>query len=301
MSRDLHVFEDSIDLLEGMWPTPLLRLRIGKNVWGKLEFYNPFSHSIKDRTAFFLFKEAVKKEAKSLTEATSGNTGIALASMAASHGMNFTMFVPSSASKVYPFLAQLLGAEVFSAGDKTADLIPLVKQYAVVTNALNLDQFNNPANVLAHYNTTAREIDEQLSSQGLRPERIIATMGTGGHLAGISKYFKEKYGDAVEIIGVQPAEGSRIPGLKRQDFSHNSLLSMAKIDKVLDITLNEAIEGVKLIARSTGILIGISAGATVSAFNKVNDEKVTVLIFPDDVFKYIEMLEQILKAEENNK
>lgn len=126
-------------------------------------------------------------------------------------------------------------------------------------------------------------------------------MGTGGHLAGISKYFKEKYGDHIEVIGVQPAEGSRIPGLKRQDFSNNSLLSMAKIDKVLDITLEEAVKGVKLIARSTGILIGISAGATVSAFEKVNDEKATVLIFPDDAFKYIETLEQILKTEDNNR
>ncbi len=300
MSRDLHVFEDSIDLLEGMWPTPLLKLNIGKNVWGKLEFYNPFSHSIKDRTAYFLFKEAIKREAKSLVEATSGNTGIALASLASSHGINFTMFVPSTASKVYPFFAHLLGAQVFSMGDKTADLIPMVKQYTAISNSINLDQFNNPVNVIAHYSTTAKEIDEQLSSQGLTVERVIATMGTGGHIAGISKYFKQKYGDQVEIIGVQPAEGSRIPGLKRQDLSNNSLTSTAKIDKIIDVTTEEAVEGVKRIARSTGVLIGISAGATVSAFMRLNDEKVTVLIFPDDAFKYVDILEQILKKDQSN-
>lgn len=296
MSKDLHVFEDSIDLLEGMWPTPLLKLNIGKDVWGKLEFYNPFSRSIKDRTAYYLFKEAIKSEAKALVEATSGNTGIALASMASSHGINFTMFVPATASKVYRLFASLLGAEVFTAGEKTADLIPLVKQYSSVSNAVNLDQFNNPVNLLAHYNTTAKEIDEQLTSQGLTPQRIIATMGTGGHIAGISKYFKEKYGDEIEIIGVQPAEGSRIPGLKRQDFSNNSLLALGKVDRVIDITLEEAVDGVKLIGRTSGILIGISAGATVSAFNKVKDDKTTVLIFPDDAFKYVDVLEQILKT-----
>ncbi|MCY0850029.1 cysteine synthase family protein [Sulfuracidifex metallicus] len=296
MSKDLHVFEDSIDLLEGMWPTPLLKLNIGKDVWGKLEFYNPFSRSIKDRTAYYLFKEAIKREAKALVEATSGNTGIALASMASSQGINFTMFVPATASKVYRLFASLLGAEVFTAGEKTADLIPLVKQYSSVSNAVNLDQFNNPVNLLAHYNTTAKEIDEQLTSQGLTPQRIIATMGTGGHIAGISKYFKEKYGDEVEIIGVQPAEGSRIPGLKRQDFSNNSLLALGKVDRVMDITLEEAVDGVKLIGRTSGILIGISAGATVSAFNKVKDDRTTVLIFPDDAFKYVDVLEQILKT-----
>ncbi|MUN28048.1 cysteine synthase family protein [Sulfuracidifex metallicus] len=296
MSKDLHVFEDSIDLLEGMWPTPLLKLNIGKDVWGKLEFYNPFSRSIKDRTAYYLFKEAIKREAKAMVEATSGNTGIALASMASSHGINFTMFVPATASKVYRLFASILGAEVFTAGEKTADLIPLVKQYSSVSNAVNLDQFNNPVNLLAHYNTTAKEIDEQLTSQGLTPQRIIATMGTGGHIAGISKYFKEKYGDEVEIIGVQPAEGSRIPGLKRQDFSNNSLLALGKVDRVMDISLEEAVDGVKLIGRTSGILIGISAGATVSAFNKVKDDRTTVLIFPDDAFKYVDVLEQILKT-----
>nr|WP_156017819.1 cysteine synthase family protein [Sulfuracidifex metallicus] len=279
-----------------MWPTPLLKLNIGKDVWGKLEFYNPFSRSIKDRTAYYLFKEAIKREAKAMVEATSGNTGIALASMASSHGINFTMFVPATASKVYRLFASILGAEVFTAGEKTADLIPLVKQYSSVSNAVNLDQFNNPVNLLAHYNTTAKEIDEQLTSQGLTPQRIIATMGTGGHIAGISKYFKEKYGDEVEIIGVQPAEGSRIPGLKRQDFSNNSLLALGKVDRVMDISLEEAVDGVKLIGRTSGILIGISAGATVSAFNKVKDDRTTVLIFPDDAFKYVDVLEQILKT-----
>ncbi|WP_338600240.1 cysteine synthase family protein [Sulfolobus tengchongensis] len=295
MSNHLNVFSNEQELLEGMWPTPLLRLRIGNDVWAKLEYYNPFSRSVKDRTAWFLFKQALLNNAKHIVEATSGNTGIALASLSAIYGVQFTMFLPVVSPKVYKVFVKLLGGNLVEAGNSTNDIIPLVKRFAQISGALNLDQFNNPINVIAHYETTAKEIDEQLKSIGKKPARIIATMGTGGHLAGIAKYFKEKYGNEVEIVGVQPAENSRIPGIKRQNGS-NSLLRDVKIDRVIDVTLEEAVNGVVSIARSSGILIGISAGATVSAYKKIGDiSSTTVLIFPDDAFKYVDILEQTLK------
>ncbi|QGA67686.1 cysteine synthase family protein [Sulfolobus sp. E11-6] len=295
MSNPLHVFSNEQELLEGMWPTPLLKLRIGNDTWAKLEFYNPFSRSVKDRTAWFLFRQALLKNANHIVEATSGNTGIALASLSSIYGMQFTMFIPIVAPKVYKVFVKLLGGNVIEAGNSTNDVIPLVKRFAEMSNAVNLNQFNNPINVIAHYETTAREIDEQLSSIGKKPSRIIATMGTGGHIAGIAKYFKEKYGDYVEIVGVQPSENSRIPGIKRQNYS-NSLLRDVKIDRVIDVSLEEAIDGTVNVARTSGILIGISAGATVAAYKKINDvSSTTVLIFPDDAFKYVDILEQTLK------
>ncbi len=291
VSKEMHVFQDPIELLEGMWPTPLLKLKVGKDVWAKLEYYNPFSRSIKDRTAWFLFKEALESRSNEIVEATSGNVGISLSAFSAIFNKKFTAFIPSIAPKTFKVAMKILGANVIQAGKTTTELLPLVKQYSLSTSALHLNQFVSPLNVLAHYETTAKEIDEQLLSIGKRVERIIATAGTGGHLAGISKYFKEKYRD-VEIIGVQPANGERIPGIKRQDS--DGLVSSSEVDKIIDVTLAEAFQGVKTIARTSGILIGLSAGATIAAYNKISDDKVTVVVFPDDMFKYIDEIADLL-------
>ncbi|MCI2414540.1 MAG: PLP-dependent cysteine synthase family protein [Candidatus Aramenus sp.] len=291
MSREYHVFENPIELLEGMWPTPLLKLSLGKELWAKLEFYNPFSKSIKDRTAWYLFKQALESGKEEVTEATSGNVGVSLSAFSAIFSRKFTAFIPSLAPKTFKVAMKVLGANVIQAGSSTNELLPLVKKYSSMTSALHLDQFSNPLNVKAHYETTAREIDEQLKSVGRRVERIIATAGTGGHLTGLSKYFKERYPD-VEVIGVQPAKGSRIPGIKRQEG--DGFVSQASVDRIMDITLEEAFEGVKKVAKSSGILIGLSAGATVAAYEKIADERVTVLVFPDDMFKYIDEIAEML-------
>ncbi|WP_184650941.1 cysteine synthase family protein [Sulfurisphaera ohwakuensis] len=283
--------------MQGMWPTPLLKLNIGNDVWAKLEFYNPFSHSIKDRTALFLFKEAIKQNAKSIVEATSGNTGIALSALSSIFKINFTVFIPSTAPSSFKVLMKILGANVISAGNSTTELLPLVKKLSEFNGYTHLDQFHNEINVLAHYETTAKEIDEQTKVSGIKVKRIIATMGTAGHIVGIAKYFKEKYGDDVEIIGVEPAQGERIPGIKRvTDDKDNKFLKIAKIDKIIEIKFREAVEGVIDVARNDGILIGLSSGATVSAYKKViresKGEGATILIFPDDAFKYVNELEE---------
>jgi cysteine synthase A len=299
--KDLHVFESPIELMEGMWPTPLLRLSIGSKVWAKLEFYNPFSRSIKDRTALFLFREALLKGYKRITDATSGNTGIALASLSAIYGIEFIAFLPIVAPKVFKTFMKILGTKVIEIGNSTTEILPLVKQFVKNNEIIHIDQFTNELNVISHFETTAKEIDMQLSMIDLKPERIIASMGTAGHIAGISKYFKQKYGDNVEIIGVQPAEGERIPGIKRQDVKENVFLRNSKIDRIIEVNFTESIDGIMKVARTSGILVGFSGGACIAAYEKLKsyDDRVTVIIIPDDLYKYayeiVEMEEEILK------
>lgn len=285
-----NVFENPIELLEGMWPTPLLRLGIGKDLWAKLEFYNPFSRSIKDRTAYFLFKEAMKSKPAEIVEASSGNTAIALAALSAIASVRFTAFIPSTAPQSFRTILEILGSEVVEAGTKTTDLIPLVKSYAEKIGAVNVDQFTNRVNPEAHYSTTAKEIASQLSNIGKSPRRVIATMGTGGHIAGIVKFFRPM---GVEVIGVQPAVGERIPGIKRQEVE-NPFIKEYPPSRVVEVTFEEAVEGIRDVARGSGILVGPTAGATVAAFKKLETgkEDTTVLVFPDDVYKYLDEIGQ---------
>ncbi|AAY80796.1 cysteine synthase [Sulfolobus acidocaldarius] len=288
--KEFHIFENTIDLMEGMWPTPLLRLNIGENVWGKLEFYNPFSRSIKDRTALFLFKQALREKTENIVEATSGNMGIAMAALSSIFNIKFTVFVPTTSPEVFKVMIKLLGSEVITAGTSTTEILPLVKKMSQLGSYKHLDQFHNEVNVIAHYETTAKELDLQANAAGIKIRRIIASMGTAGHIVGISKYFKEKYGDEVEIVGVEPSEGERIPGIKRVT-EDNNFVKIAKIDSVIDVGFKDALEGVKEVARKSGILVGLSSGATVAAYKKLGDTKgATILIFPDDAFKYVEEL-----------
>ncbi|BCU68437.1 cysteine synthase [Sulfolobales archaeon HS-7] len=277
-----------------MWPTPLLKLDIGPNVWAKLEFFNPFSRSIKDRTAYFLIKNEIEKGRNRFIEASSGNLALALASLASIYKFEFTPFIPSTSSRFFKVALKILGIRYVEYGNKTTEIVPLAKKYAELTEAANLDQFTNERNPNAHFTTSAREILEQLGSVGKFPERIFASVGTGGHITGLYRFFKQ-FDKKVEVVAVQPKEGSKIPGMKRIDES--GFAEVKSIQKVIDVSEGEALAGVQLIARRNGILVGLSAGATVSAFLKIMDERTTVLIFPDDLFKYIDEVEKLLENE----
>ena len=289
-----RVFENVIELMQGMWPTPLLR--IDENAWAKLEFFNPISHSVKDRTALYLVLQAIREGKKGLVETTSGNTGLAMAALAAVTNLKFTVFLPKGASKGYRVLIKIFGAEVKDGRNTTTDTLSLVKEYEKEHNYYHPDQFRNELNVRAHMETTAKEIDEQMSSIGLKVERIIVSMGTGGHAVGIGKYFKDKYGSGVEVVSVVPAMGSRIPGIKRQDEGNPFVEKYGVIDRVVEVTALEAYEGVKKVARKAGILVGLSSGAVYHAYERINDGKVTVLIFPDDGLRYVEEFEILEQA-----
>ncbi|CAD5244632.1 cysteine synthase family protein [Thermococcus camini] len=266
--------------------------------FAKLEFFNPFSRSIKDRAVFNMLMKALERgdiKGKPLFEATSGNVGISLAALSNVFGIEFRAYLPNPTPKATQVLLRVLGAEVVMTEFETIDptMVRFVEEEARKAGAVNLNQFENDDNFLAH-RFTAREIEEQLRSIGKTPDVIIAGIGTSGHIAGIASYFKERYD--TQVIGVVPAKGEKIPGIKRLETKPKWYFQV-EIDRVVEITRKEAIEGAIRVARSDGLLIGLSSGAVFRAYEKIAGElgeKTYVLIFPDDGFKYVEVFESYL-------
>ncbi|GGP21368.1 cysteine synthase [Thermocladium modestius] len=286
---DMRVYEDLADLIRGSWPTPLYRLKSfgEKNVWGKLEFMNPITHSIKDRTALSLFQEAMKatKAGDPIIEASSGNMAVALAALSAAYGRRMIAYVSTRTAAAHKAMLKLLGSEVRERDGGTPDMIDEVREEARRLHAHHPNQFENPRNYLIHYEETARELDEQLLSAGLRVGYIVAGLGTAGHITGLSLYFKEKYGSSMKVIGVEPLDG--IPGIK--EFDGNPFREVAKIDEVVKVSLREALAAVKLVAANDGLLLGPSSGAVVAAIRRLELDG-AVGIFPDDAWKYADLL-----------
>ncbi|MEM3727726.1 MAG: pyridoxal-phosphate dependent enzyme [Candidatus Bathyarchaeia archaeon] len=295
----LKVYNSTLELLYDGWPTPLVKLNslssTSCSVWAKLECYNPFSNSVKDRIGWAMIKEAMENgELKTaLYEATSTNTGIALTSIANTLDVRTRLFIPKTIQKASDIYLKVLGAEVVRLPvGLTVEAISHVEKEAKADNAVHLNQFENDANFKVHLKYTAREIDDQLNSLGLKPTCIIGGLGTSGHMSAISHYFKTKYGHNVKIVGVQPAQNEVIPGIRRIEtgmkWFHN-----AHFDEVVEVKQTEAIEGAIKIARKEGLLIGLSSGAIVHAFQKIAGEKgVYVLVFPDSGYKYVEQFEK---------
>lgn len=304
--RSLKVFNNVLEMIPYIYPTPLVMLRslsIGAyEVWAKLEYFNPFSHSIKDRPVWNMIVKALKEciECGKLYEATSGNVGIAMACISNVLGIKFRAYIPKPTPKLTEVLLKTLGAEVIKTDFEaiSPEMINMVRKIAIKESALNLNQFENDNNFEAHLKFTAKEIDEQLKSiDSSPPKAIVAGIGTSGHIAAISRYFKEKYGDRVKIIGVVPAVGEKIPGIKRLETKPKWFF-LEKIDKVVEVSRKEAIKEVIWIARKEGLLIGLSAGAVTHGFKVVRDvygPGVYVLVYPDDIFKYIEAVKSYLE------
>ncbi|KPU63185.1 cysteine synthase [Thermococcus sp. EP1] len=269
--------------------------------FAKLEFFNPFSRSIKDRAVFNLLMKALDRKdingTRILFEATSGNVGISMAAMANILGIEFRAYLPKPTPKSTQILLNVLGAELIKTEFETIDpaMIEFVKKEAEEAGAVNLNQFENDDNFEAHYKYTAREIEEQLKSIGKQADVIVAGVGTSGHIAGIAKYFKEHYN--TKVVGVVPAKGEKIPGIKRLE-TRPKWFFQVDIDQVVEVTQKEAMEGSIKIARRDGLLIGLSSGAVVKALEKLRNEYsgTAVLIFPDDGFKYVEAFERYLRG-----
>lgn len=299
--KALKVYNNTLELLYGGWPTPLVKLSslssASRVVWAKLECYNPFSNSVKDRIGWAMIKEAVENgELKTfLYEATSTNTGIALTSIANILGVKTRLYIPKTIQRASDIYLEVLGAEVVRLPvGLTVEAISHVEKEAKTDGAVHLNQFENDANFKVHLKYTAREIDEQLNSLGLKPTCIIGGLGTSGHMSAISHYFKAKYGNNVRIVGVQPAQNEIIPGIRRIETGMK-WFHKAHFDEIVDVRQVEAIEGAIKIARKEGLLIGLSSGAVVHAFQKIAGEKgVYVLVFPDSGYKYVEQFEKYL-------
>jgi cysteine synthase/O-phosphoserine sulfhydrylase/cystathionine beta-synthase len=298
-ARKLRVYNSTLELLYEGWPTPLVRFNslstTERSVWAKLEGYNPFSNSVKDRIGFSMIMDALENGnlKELLYEATSTNTGIALTSIANILGLKAKLYIPATVQKVSDVYLKVLGAEVTRLPvGLTVEAIGQVDSEAKINGAAHLNQFENDANFKVHLKHTASELDKQLKSLGLKPSCIIGGLGTSGHMSAISFYFKTKYKNNVKIVGVQPAPKEVIPGIRRVETGMK-WYHWTNFDKVIDVKQIEAIEAAIYIARKEGLLIGLSAGAVVHAFNKIaNEEKGTyVLILPDTGYKYAEQFE----------
>ncbi len=257
--------------------TPLLALRRinphpGVTLLVKLEGNNP-AGSVKDRPALNLIKCAETSghlaPGARLIEATSGNTGIALAMVAAARGYRMRLIMPNTMSQERRDAMQAYGAELVlvEGGMEAARDLALAMQAR--GEGLVLDQFNNPANPDAHYLSTGPEIWRQ--SEGA-VTHFVSAMGTTGTIMGVSRYLKEQ-NPAVQVIGLQPAEGSQIPGIRRWPAAYlPAIFEPARVDRVLDVTQQEALAMMRRLAREEGICCGVSSGGAVAGALRVAAE-----------------------------
>ncbi len=226
----------------GIGNTPLLNL---DGIYAKAEYKNKFG-SIKDRAAFFMISSIKDNiDDKIIVEASSGNTGIAVAGISKELGVKSIIVIPDGASDGTKRILSELGIDyVTTPGNSTEQSIMYVENL-IKNNPdkyIRLNQHSNDMNYMAHYTTTAPEIDLEIG----RPDTIVIGMGTGGTISGISKYFKEKYGD-VRTIGIIPDEDSRIFGLRNPFLSNNRGIiekNMEYIDDIFLISEDAALKGV---------------------------------------------------------
>lgn len=257
--------------------TPLVRLkRLNPNpavtLLVKLEGNNP-AGSVKDRPALNLIRHAEASghlaPGARLIEATSGNTGIALAMVAASRGYRMRLVMPSNMSQERRAAMQAYGAELVLVDDGMEGARDLALAMQARGEGLVLDQFNNPANPDAHYQSTGPEIWRQ--SEGA-VTHFVSAMGTTGTIMGVSRYLKEQ-NPAVEVIGLQPAEGSQIPGIRRWPVAYlPAIFEPARVDRVLDVTQEEALSTMRRLAREEGICCGVSSGGAVAGALRIAAE-----------------------------
>jgi cysteine synthase B len=251
--------------------TPLVRLQrlpgeTSNTILVKLEGNNP-AGSVKDRPAHSMIHHAEArgeiKPGDTLIEATSGNTGIALAMIAAIKGYRMVLIMPETMSVERRASMRAYGAEIIlvSAEAGMEGARDLAKQMEADGKGKVLDQFSNPDNPLAHYETTGPEIWRDTDGE---ITHFVSAMGTTGTIMGTSRYLKEQNPD-IKIIGVQPAEGAKIPGIRRWPEEYlPSIFDAARVDITLDVSQEEAEATTRELAAREGIFCGISSGGAVA-------------------------------------
>lgn len=288
------------NILEAIGNTPLVKinkLNVNKDVeiYAKLEGHNP-GGSIKDRTALYLIKDAEERgllsHNKIILEPTSGNTGIGLALVCAYKGLKCSIVLPESVSIERRQILKAFGAElILSQGEKGTDGAIDLANEILKNNPdkyIMLDQFNNPANIKAHYETTGKEILAQLGDKKI--DYFIAGIGTSGTIMGAGVRIKEKYPSA-KVIAVEPTLHHKVQGLKNLKEAHvPGIFDRNKIDDIITVTDDEAYYYTKLLAQVEGIFVGISSGAALAGCIKIA-EKINsgniVTVFPDNGYKYL--------------
>ncbi len=247
----------------------LQRLGAGTNntILLKLEGTNP-AGSVKDRPAFAIIQQAELRGEISpgdrLIEATSGNTGIALAMVAAVKGYQMTLVMPDNATQERKAAMRAYGAELIlvSREEGMEGARDLAKKLEREGRGIVLDQFNSPDNPAAHYETTGPEIWKQTDGC---VTHFISSMGTTGTIVGTSRFLKEQ-NPRIRIIGLQPAEGAAIPGIRRWPREYMpGIFDDSNIDEIVNITQSDAEHTMRELARVEGIFCGVSSGGAVAA------------------------------------
>lgn len=256
-------------LLDLVGNTPLVELtKLHANprvrILGKLEGNNP-GGSVKDRAAKNMIESALArgeiKAGTKLIEATSGNTGIALAMIARLFGLEIELAMPSNSTR-----ERVLTMEAFGAKVTLTESIESARDYAVDKAAsgeyILLNQFENPDNYLAHYKTTGPEIFRDTDG---KVTHFVSSMGTTGTIMGTSMYLKEQ-NPAIQIVGCQPTEGSKIPGIRRWPIEYRpKIYQPERVDRIMDISEEEATIMTRRLAREEGVFGGMSSGGGVAA------------------------------------
>jgi len=259
--------------------TPLVRLKrisAGRNntLLAKLEGQNP-AGSVKDRPAMTMLGEAQARgditPGDTLIEATSGNTGIALAMAAAIMGYRMVLVMPESASQERKHAMAAYGATLISASKEGGmeEARDIAEAMMARGEGKPLDQFANPDNPLAHYRTTGAEVWQQT---GGAVTHFVSAMGTTGTIMGVSRYLKEQ-NPAIQIVGLQPEDGASIAGIRRWPEEYlPSIFDPERVDVTLDIGQAEAEEHMRRLAREEGILAGVSSGGSLAGALRIAEQ-----------------------------
>ncbi len=287
------------NILECIGKTPLVKINTlnenhGVTVLAKLEYMNP-GGSVKDRPALKMIEEAERRgeltREKIIIEATSGNTGIGLAMVAAVKGYKLILAMPETASLERRKILKALGAEILLTPGELGTDGAIEKVYELVRAHPNRyfmpDQFNNTDNMLAHYETTGREIYEDTDGQ---VNVVVTTLGTTGTSMGVARILKE-LNPEIKVIGVEPYMGHKIQGLKNMKESYRpGLFDRSILDEIIFIDDDDAFEMSRQLARKEGIFVGMSSGAAMYVALQVAkkmDTGIVVALLPDGGERYL--------------
>ena len=289
-----------MSILSAIGNTPLVELTNLNSkaptvrIFGKLEGANP-GGSVKDRPAYYMIKKAEQSgeltKGKTILEPTSGNTGIALAMIGAAKGYRVKLFMPECVSTERQHILQALGAEIVLTPAREGTDGAIRRAHQLLADEPDRyympNQFDNEANVQAHYETTGPEVFAQTKGE---IDVFVAGMGTTGTLMGVRKFLKEKKPD-VKIVGVEPAEGHTIQGLKNMRESIiPKIYNPQMLDEKVTIGDGEAFETTRLLAAKEGIFVGMSSGAAVAGALRIAQDMTSatiVAILPDRGDRYL--------------
>lgn len=284
-------------LLDFVGNTPLVEIKKviqkpGVKVYAKLEGHNP-GGSVKDRAAYWMIKQALErgelKPGMKLIEATSGNTGIALAMIAGLFNLEIELVMPENSTRERVLTMEAFGAKVtLTPKEKSMEgAIDYAHEQVAKGGFLMLNQFANPDNYMAHYHTTGPEIWRDTDG---KVTHFVSSMGTTGTIMGVSRFLKEK-NNSVQIVGVQPVEGSQIPGIRRWPQEYlPKIFERERVDKIIDVSQTEATEMARRLSKEEGIFAGMSSGGAVAAVAKLAqeiEEGVVVCIICDRGDRYL--------------